>query len=289
MTPELLTFEIPGNEQLLTSPHRLTCYQWGNEQAARTIICAHGLTRNGRDFDFLSQALARDYRVICPDMPGRGNSEWLVNPLGYNYPAYVADIQYILARLELREVHWIGTSMGGILGMMMTSMMPGLIQSLVLNDVGTVVSAVGLKRILTYAGIKMHYATREEGEAALRQICKPFGIRDEKHWRHFFDYSLQDMENGGVRFAYDPAIAASVVQGLDIHDINLWGLWPGVLQVPTLLIRGVDSDILTRETAFAMQLQHRHFELYEVPNTGHAPALMADEQINRIQEWLRLM
>src|SRR5262249_44819564 len=129
MSPELLNFDVPGNDQLFISPHRLCCYQWGNPEATRTIICVHGLTRNARDFDFLAQARAADFGVLCPDIPGREKSGWLNNPLGYSSPAYVADMQYLLASLGLTRVHWLGTSMGGIIGMMLANAHPGLLQS----------------------------------------------------------------------------------------------------------------------------------------------------------------
>jgi pimeloyl-ACP methyl ester carboxylesterase len=285
MVPELLTFDIPSSPQLFTSSHRLTCYQWGDAHAKDTVMCVHGLTRNGRDFDFLAEALAKDFRVLAPDMPGRGKSEWLANPAGYSYPAYVADMQYMLAALKLSRVHWIGTSMGGIIGMMMANAIPGLLSSLVLNDVGCVVSAAGLKRIMSYAGIKMQFPSRTEGEATLRKICQPFGIRDERHWQHLFEYSLESAPDGGVRLAYDPNIAAAIPMAEPV-DIHLWGLWPTVIQIPTLLIRGVDSDILSPDTAWAMQAQHPRLTFYEVPEAGHAPALMADAQTHYVRQWL---
>lgn len=286
MTPELLTFDVAGNDQLFISPHTLACYQWGNPDAKNTIICLHGLTRNARDFDFLAQALASDCRVLCPDMPGRGKSGKLANPAGYNYTTYVADMQYLLASLRLSRVHWVGTSMGGIIGMMLANAHPGLIQSLTLNDVGCLIPAAGLKRILSYAGVKMQFATRAEAEATLRDICKPFGIHDEKHWQHLFTYSLEDMLGGGVRFAYDANIVMPFAKDSPVMDVNLWPLWPMMTAVPILLIHGAQSDILTHGTALSMQEQHPNLTLYEVADAGHAPALMADEQITFIKQWM---
>jgi pimeloyl-ACP methyl ester carboxylesterase len=287
MMPRVLTFDVPGVEAICTSPHRLVCFEWGDERAPKTIICAHGLTRNARDFDFLAAALAAGgYRVLAPDMPGRGKSEWLKNPAAYSYATYVSDMQFMLASLKLTRVHWLGTSMGGIIGMMLANAMPGMLQSLTLNDIGTLVSSAGLSRILSYAGVKMQFENRAEAEATLRKICQPFAISSELHWQHLFTHSLVDMPDGTVRFAYDPAIVGTLPRQDDIKDIDLWGLWEAVKKLPVLLIRGAQSDILTRETAQAMQAQHPALTLYEVPNAGHAPALMSDIEIARIRQWL---
>lgn len=286
MAPRLLTFEVPGNEALFISPHRLCCYEWGNPDSPHIVVCAHGLTRNGRDFDFLAEELSPRFRVLCPDIPGRGMSDWLANPAGYSYPAYVFEMQYMLASLRLSRVHWLGTSMGGIIGMMLAGAQPGLLQSLTLNDIGCVVSRVGLKRILSYAGMKMRFESRAEGEATLRSICAPFGISEEKHWRHLFDSSLEDLPGGGVRFRYDPNIAG-VLPPLDaVIDINLWALWPAVTFLPVLLIRGAESDILTRADALTMQEQHPALTYHEIAGAGHAPALMAGDQIALVRQWL---
>lgn len=281
MAAELLNIDIP----LAGQPHRLVCYRHGSPHM-EAVLCVHGLTRNGRDFDFLASALQRNYQVLCPDMPGRGKSDRL-SPLYYNYQTYLFDLQCLLTSLGISRLHWIGTSMGGILGMMMAGAMPGLIASLVLNDVGCIVAAAGLKRILSYAGSTMEFPSRSDAEAALRDIFIPFGIREEAHWRHIFTHSIEDLLSGGARFAYDPAIAAGL--GADpalAQDINLWPLWEAVKSIPTLLIRGAESDILTPETARQMQQNHPCLSLHEVASTGHAPMLMEPEQIAVIEAWL---
>ena len=278
--PGIIPVPLPG------PPYRMHYWRWGDPNASRTVLCVHGLTRNGRDFDFLAEALANDFQVICPDMPGRGASEWLKNPLLYNYQTYIVGLQCLLATLQLSQVRWIGTSMGGILGMMMANAMPGVIQSLTLNDVGCTVAREGLLRILSYAGVRMAFDCRAEAEAELRRICAPFGIRDEKHWRHFLDHSLYDRIDGKTAFAYDPAIINGLPQEELVQDIQLWGLWELVKQVPTLLIRGECSDILRRDTAQAMQDTHPNLTYYEIAGAGHAPALMAEDQIRTIKNWL---
>lgn len=258
-------------------PHRLAYSECGGGE--ETVLCVHGLTRNARDFDFLAEALADDFRIISVDMPGRGDSGWLKDGSLYNYQTYIFDIHYLLRRLNLSRVHWVGTSMGGIIGMMMAG--TGMIRSLVLNDVGCTIAREGLMRILSYAGQRMEFATRAEAEAETRKICAPFGITEEKHWQHLFKYGLR--EN---RFAYDPAIINGLPKQEVVEDIDLWPLWDAVKKIPTLLIRGERSDILRWETAREMEKTHPNLTFYEAANAGHAPALMADAQIAVLKEWL---
>lgn len=270
-------------------PHRLAYHRWGDENSEHTVLCVHGLSRNSRDFDFLAEALAERYHVIAPDMPGRGDSDWFMHPANYNYQTYLTDLQYLLHALEISRVHWIGTSMGGILGMMMAGARPGLIESLLLNDVGCIVAKEGLKRILSYVGIKMQFDSLPEAQAALRTVCAPFGIREEKHWQHLFTHSIRQAQNGSAHFTYDPMIAAAILSVPDIglvQDVNLWPLWEAVKPIPTLVIRGAESDILRKQTALEMQAAHPNLTLHEVPATGHAPALMDAGEIEFIQRWL---
>lgn len=282
MRPEPRSINIPASEALALPAHRLSCRIWGKSDAP-AVMCVHGLTRNAHDFDFLAEALADDFYVICPDLPGRGDSEWLADPAGYNYATYAADLSFLIGALKLTRVHWVGTSLGGILGMMMAAQ-PGLLASLALNDIGAVIARAGLQRIAEYAGVKMAFKSRTEAEAELRRIAAPFGINDEAHWRHFLDHSIVEAE-GGARFSYDPAIMAGFPKE-KIEDIDLWGLWEPVTKIPTLLIRGEKSDILLRETALAMQARHPRLELYEVAGAGHAPALMDEKQVAKVKEWL---
>lgn len=265
----------------------IACYEWGNPDAAETVICLHGLTRNGRDFDFLAHALCEKYRVLCPDMPGRGKSSRLMEPALYAYPVYLSLIQQWLGVLGLRQAHWIGTSMGGILGMMVANAVPGFLSSLVLNDVGCFIPKDGLQRITRYAGSNVMFAARAEAEAALRRNCATFGIRDESHWQHLFTHSLQDTPGGGIRLAYDPAIMAAIPKGDDVADVTLWPMWEAVKPIPTLLIRGAESDILLKGTAEHMQATHPRMELIEIPQTGHAPSLMDRGQITLVREWIK--
>ncbi len=260
--------------------------EWGDSGAAHAVLCAHGLTRNGRDFDVLAGHLAGKCRVLCPDMPGRGKSPWLADTTQYNNLTYLAAIRHLLAELDIARVHWIGTSMGGILGMMAANAAPGLLASLALNDVGCIIPKEGLQRISRYAGVTSAYATRADAEAALRKNCAPFGITDEAHWQLLFQHSIEQAKDGTWRLAYDPAIMANSPKPDAVQEVNLWAMWEAIKPVPTLLIRGEHSDILTRETALAMQAQHPALTFREIENTGHAPALMAKNQVDMVTGWL---
>jgi len=281
--PHLFYTEIPASETV--PAHKIAAYEWGMRSNPNHVICMHGLTRNGRDFDYLANALAKNFHVICIDMPGRRLSDTLP-PSGYNYSTYLADTLFTLSKLELFNVHMVGTSMGGIIGMTLTNTAPGLIRSLTLNDIGCMIPAQGLKRILSYAGVNMIFSSRAEAEAALRNNCKTFGIRNEEDWQHFIAHSLVTKQDGTTTFAYDPAITAGFPKADAVEDTNMWGLWEGLSKVKTLLIRGAESDILTRETALQMKEKHTALTLYEVAGAGHAPALMAKDQIDVIENWL---
>lgn len=283
MSPQLLTFDVPNVGKKGT--HRLVCYEWGDASAARTVMCVHGLTRNGRDFDFLAQKLAENYRVLCPDMPGRGKSEWLADATNYSYPAYIADILFILHTLHVKRVDWVGTSMGGIIGMMLANAKPGLLNSLTLNDVGCLIPAAGLKRILSYAGVRTSFATRTEAENALRERCAPFGIPSEMHWQQLFAHSIEEA-GGRFRFTCDPAITSNFPKEKEVKDVDLWPLWKSLLSIPLLIIRGAKSDILTHLTAMDMKMHHPNCSVQEIPGVGHAPSLMEFSQITLIADWL---
>ena len=283
--PKLLHFDIPDADEPSTR-RRVACYEWGDPQFP-TVLCAHGLTRNGRDFDYLARSLARDYHVLCPDMPGRGHSGWLKNTQGYNNPSYVSDIGFMLHSLHINKVHWIGTSMGGIMGMMAVSSMPGVLQSLTHNDIGCLIPAEGLERIRGLADLKVSYPTRKQAEEAYRQRCANFGITNEAHWQHLFAHGLREHAGGVTGFTYDPAIfAAGLSADAEITDIDLWPLWEPIKAIPVLLIRGAESDLLTKQIAAKMQSRHPDLTLHKVANTGHAPTLMENKEIALIHEWL---
>ncbi len=252
----------------------------------RVLVCVHGLTRNGRDFDKLACSLSESYRVICPDMPGRGKSAWLDDPAGYSYPAYLADVDRMFDGLQLPPVDWVGTSMGGILGMMIAALQPQRIKRLVLNDVGACIPRSGLLRIADYIGKGMEFVSRSAAETVLRERYAGFGITDEADWQRLIDASLEDAPGGGLRLAYDPAIAASFADKEKIQDVDLWPVWEKIT-CPVLILRGAHSDILLHETAARMQRQAPARVTYvELPEAGHAPSLMREEEIALVRRWL---
>ena len=269
--------------------HLIAYQQWGSPVNPRKAICVHGLSRNSHDFDYLAAAMSNQYHVICPDMAGRGKSEWLGDPAQYNYATYVADCIALMAHLNIGAAHWVGTSLGGIIGMMIASMYPGKITRLVLNDIGSAVAAEGLRRIASYAGKDAFFPTMEAAEARAKTIFEPFGITQPDHWAHLMRHSFVKNTDGTVSFAYDQRIIEPFRRDTEnfttIADIDLSVVWEGV-SCPVLLIRGMKSDILRAETAQAMQKGKPNVQLIELPGIGHAPALMDANQIKMVAAWL---
>jgi pimeloyl-ACP methyl ester carboxylesterase len=258
--------------------------EWGSSNNPDVLFCVHGLTRNGRDFDHLAQVLAKDYRVICPDVPGRGKSAWLEDKTAYHYGTYVADMVALINALGIAKLDWVGTSMGGLIGMTIAAFHPGLIQQLVLNDIGPFVPGAALRRIGKYVGKAPSFADAEEAEAYMRMIFSPFGISQDVHWQHMVQHGVEQTEEGKLRLAYDPAIA-EVFATKDMQDIDLWALWEKI-GGRALTLRGAESDILLPATAHRMGQEGPKATLVEFPGVGHAPALMEPLQIAVVQNWL---
>ena len=257
----------------------------GPADGARTAVCVHGLTRNGRDFDWLARALVgAGYRVACPDVVGRGKSAWLTDPAGYGYPLYLADSAILLAHLGAKSVDWIGTSMGGLMGMMLAAQPGSPIRRLVVNDVGPFIPAAALERIGDYVGGDPHFPDMAAAEAYFRKVAAPFGDLSDAQWRHMAEHSVVPAAVGGYRLAYDPAIGAPF-QDSDIGDVALWELWD-LIDCPVLVLRGAESDLLLPETAAEMSRRGPKARVVEIPGCGHAPALMADDQIATLLDWL---
>ncbi len=249
-----------------------------------TLICVHGLTRNARDFDAIAAALSRRYRVVCPDMPGRGRSEWLANPAEYAFPVYLDDCAALIARLDVESVDWIGTSMGALLGMMLAAQRESPIRKLALNDAGAFVSAEGLNRIGAYVGADPTFDSIEAMEAAVRTDCAPFGPLTDAQWRKLTIDSAREKPGGGYGFSYDPRLGDPYKSG-PVGDVDLWSVWDAV-RCPTLLLRGEQSDILPREVAEAMTERGPQATLVECVGIGHAPPLLADDQIGVVRDFL---
>ncbi|NTV12003.1 MAG: alpha/beta fold hydrolase, partial [Zoogloea sp.] len=176
--------------------HRMAYAEWGDPDNPRVLVCVHGLTRNGRDFDYLARALSGRYRVVCPDVVGRGRSDWLAEKGDYQFPTYVADMVTLLARLDVESVHWVGTSMGGIIGMLLSALPNTPVSRLVLNDVGPVITVNSLRRIGEYVGNAPGFASIQEAEQYIRAVSEPFGPLSDEHWRHLAECSVKPAEGG---------------------------------------------------------------------------------------------
>lgn len=257
--------------------------EWGRADAARTVVCVHGLTRTGRDFDHLSAVLQEQARIICPDIVGRGLSDPLANPEHYALPTYVAHMLQMLDRLGLGEVDWVGTSMGGLIGMgVAASGAP--IRKLVLNDIGPFIPKAALERINKYLGASLSFASVEALEAHLREIHAGFGPLTDAEWRHLAEHSASRREDGSFRLSYDQRLGEPMKRG-PIEDVDLWAVWDQI-RCPVLVLRGVESDLLLPETAAEMTRRGPRAEVVEIDGTGHAPALMAKDQIEIVRDWL---
>ena len=264
--------------------HRIVYYEWGDPENDRVLICAHGWTRNGRDFDHLADALQSDYREICPDLPGRGKSEWLTVKEDYGYPLICADMAALLARLRAERVDWLGTSMGGIVGMLLAAVPNTPVRRLVLNDVGPFISKEALARIAQYVGQDPYFETLEAVEQYLRTINAAFGALTDEQWAHYARHHARAAEAGGYRLAYDPAIALPLTSG-DLKDVDFFPVYDAV-ECPVLLLRGSESDVLLAETAEEMCARGPRAKLFEVTGVGHVPPLMAEDQISVVRDWL---
>lgn len=268
--------------------HRVHYTDWGDAGNPRVVICVHGLTRNCRDFDSLAQALEPDFRVVCPDVAGRGKSDWLSGKEDYGYPQYMADMTALIARVTAgggdKTLYWVGTSMGGIVGMLLASQPKSPIGKLVLNDVGTVIPKGALERIATYVGMSPRCATFEELEAYVRRVSAPFGPLTDEQWRHLALHGARHNEDGSWTTVYDPAIGLPFRQE-PLADVELWQYWDGIT-CPTLLLRGAQSDVLLKDTAAAMTQRGPRPRLVEFEGIGHAPMLMAQDQIEVVRDFL---
>ncbi len=265
--------------------HRMAYTEWGDAKNPRVLICLHGLTRCGRDFDFLAQALADRYRVVCPDVVGRGKSEWLAVKDDYQIPQYVADMVTLIARLDVPSVHWLGTSMGGLIGMALAALPETPITRLVLNDVGPLINAAAIQRITQYVGLAPRFASVEEAERHIRAVSASFGQLTDAQWQHLTQYTTRQMPGGVVELVYDPGIAAPFSKAFNGTDIDLWPLYEAI-HCPTLLVRGAESDLLSQETALEMTHRGPRAALVEIPGVGHAPMFFDESQIAPVRDFL---
>ena len=268
--------------------HRMAYWEWGDSANPRVLVCVHGLARQARDFDTLARALSADYRVVCPDVVGRGRSDWLADPAGYQIPAYVADMVTLLARLDAQTVHWVGTSMGGLIGLGLASLPQSPVERLVLNDVGPTIQFKALQRIGSYIGQPLRWNTVDEAAEYLLSISAGFGPHSREQWLALTRPMLK-ADGDGFVLHYDPAIAlpfkAITPEIAAAGEAMTWAAF-NAIRCPTLVLRGAESDVLARDTAQSMMQRGPKARLHEFAGVGHAPTLVADDQIAVVREFL---
>ncbi|HXF80849.1 MAG TPA: alpha/beta hydrolase [Usitatibacter sp.] len=262
--------------------HFMRYTDWGDANNKRVLLCVHGLTRNARDFDYIAERLSDVYRVICPDVAGRGRSDWLRDPGDYTYSLYGTDMATLIASLHAETVDWLGTSMGGIIGMFLAATPGSPVRKLVLNDVGCVIPRAAIERIGQYVGKEPQFESLDALEAAMRS-ASPFGELTAEQWRHLSLHVARHDDDGRWRFRYDPGIG-KVFHAAPPAEVNLRPFWREV-HGPVLVIRGENSDLLLPETLDEM-CTRPHTERFVVARTGHAPMLMDDAQVGVVRRFL---
>lgn len=265
--------------------HKVAYVEWGSSNAERTIVCVHGLTRNSRDFDILAEQLSKDARVICPDIVGRGESTWFSDPHHYNQAQYLIDLTALIARLNVNSLTWIGTSMGGLLGMYLASQVNSPITALILNDVGPVIPRAAIARIAKYAGNYVEFSTIDAAEQYLRNVFACGEKLSDTVWENLTLHSVIQKPDGTYILAYDPKVTSGMHK-LWFTGIHLWPVWNSI-RCPVLTLRGATSDVLLPETVDQMRRSGPKTDVIEIPNCGHTPMLMTPEQINIISDWLQ--
>jgi len=263
--------------------HRVAYTDWGDPDDRAPVVCVHGLTRNARDFDALATALAASRRVVCPDVVGRGRSDWLADKAGYDYATYAADMAALLAHLDARDVDWVGTSMGGIIGMLLAASPHTPIRRLVLNDVGPHVPLAALERIGGYVGLDLAFDSFDEARAYLQTIQAGWGRLGDAEWQHLAEHGTRRDADGRWRLGHDPGIAAAFAKVGG--DVEMWPLWHAI-RCPVLLLRGAQSDVLLAETVARMRAEGPPLTVVEWPEVGHAPSLMDPAQVATVVDWL---
>ena len=268
--------------------HRMAYVEWGDADNPKVLLCVHGLTRMGRDFDRLARAMADCYRIVCPDVVGRGHSEWLRDPAFYAIPQYASDMVALIARLDVEQVDWVGTSMGGLIGIALAGQVASPIRQLVLNDVGPRLGPLAIARIGSYVGQPVSFASMEEAIDYQSVTAAPFGLRTREDWRELVTPSMRQVD-GRYVFRYDPAIAvpfkSATPQVAAAGEAATWALYDRI-SARTLLVRGAQSDLLTPETAAEMSARGPRPRVAEIPDVGHAPTFMHESEIQLVREFL---
>jgi pimeloyl-ACP methyl ester carboxylesterase len=280
--------EVRRRSVLCASPaglHRIAYREWGDPRNRDVLVCVHGLTRSGRDFDELARALCAQLRIVCPDVAGRGDSDRLADPKLYTWAQYVADMVTLIARLDVETVNWLGTSMGGFVGMALAAQAASPVKKLVLNDAGPLIGKASLERIAAYVGQTLTFATLEEAEKYIRTISAPFGPHSDAQWRFLTETWVRRNEDGSWRPHYDTRIAEAYRATMPEKDLEIWHIYDAV-RCPTLLLRGEHSDVVSRETASEMARRGPKAKVAEIPGVGHAPTLLQPDQIALVRDFL---
>ncbi|MCD6077059.1 MAG: hypothetical protein K0R89_997 [Ramlibacter sp.] len=281
--------------------HRMAYWSWGASDAGHVVVCVHGLSRQGRDFDVLASALVerstQPLRVVCPDVVGRGRSDWLADPMGYGIPTYASDMLQLVGQLQgdapVRVLDWVGTSMGGLIGMALAGApnlpLPAPVRRLVLNDVGPVIQWTALQRIGTYLGNTGRFETVQQAAEAMWQVSQGFGPHTSEQWLALSQAMVKPLPEGGVTLHYDPAIAVPF-RTLDegaakAGQAALWGLYDAI-RARTLLLRGAHSDLLSVATAQEMTQRGPRARLVTFDGVGHAPTLVTPAQVEAVASFL---
>jgi pimeloyl-ACP methyl ester carboxylesterase len=277
--------------------HRMAYWEWGDPANPHVVVCGHGLSRQGRDFDVLAAALCASARVVCPDVVGRGQSDWLKDPTQYQIPVYAADMLALLAQIKPVTLDWVGTSMGGLIGMVLAGQpdlpLPAPVRRLVLNDVGPALQWPALERIGLYLGDTGRFASLQQAADAMWAISSSFGPHTAAQWlalsTHMVKPLAGDDAHGALTLHYDPAIAVPfgtlTAEAAAQGEAAMWQLYDGI-KADTLLLRGAQSDLLTRETALAMTQRGPKARLVEFDGVGHAPTLVAADQVEAVHSFL---
>ena len=305
LTPDLHFLACPSLPHADGRVRRMAYWQWGDPQAQHVVLCVHGLSRQGRDFDVLAHALCarspHPLRVVCPDVAGRGRSDGLADPMAYQLPTYAGDMLALVAQLHAQspvaQLDWVGTSMGGLIGLLLAGQtalqqttptwVP--ITRLVLNDVGPVVAWRFIERLRTYIGQTGQFDTLQAGADHLRRISPGFGPHTDAQWLALSTPMFKPLPQGGWTLHYDPALAEPVhaltPEAAQHGEALLWQLYDQI-QATTLLLRGAESDLLTPEVAQAMQQRGPRAQRLDLPGVGHAPTLVAEDQLAAVASFL---
>ena len=263
----------------------MAVHEWGDAKNARVVICAHGLSRNGRDFDVLADALASDFRILCPDVPGRGESDWFASADHYTIPHYIQAMNAMLTDLGVSTYDWVGTSMGGLIGMVMAATPGSKMRRFVINDIGPVIERASLDRIASYVGKTPLFPTYMSLFEAVQPINVTFGPLTDEQKHHMVKTSVQERADGQWEFKTDPKIGDAFRAGLAQPSADMWPLW-GAIKQPILILRGVNSDLLSAVTLEKMVATHPDAKAITIADTGHAPMIMDEPTVAAVKQFL---